>query len=84
MERLKLISALAWRNLWRNPRRTGLVLVAVSIGVWSMLSFTALLQAWSASSLDGCAQESHRPGAGSRPRLSRQSGRCAQHAPAVR
>ncbi len=56
MERLKLISALAWRNLWRNPRRTGLVLVAVSIGVWSMLSFTALLQAWSASSLQAALE----------------------------
>jgi ABC-type lipoprotein release transport system permease subunit len=50
--RLGLVMALAWRNLWRNPRRTGLVLVAVGLGVWSMLSFTALLRAWSASSLD--------------------------------
>lgn len=52
MARLQLLFSLAWRNLWRNPRRTGLVLVAVGIGVWSMLSFTALLQAWNASSLD--------------------------------
>jgi ABC-type lipoprotein release transport system permease subunit len=52
MERFQLLFSLAWRNLWRNPRRTGLVLVAVGIGVWSMLSFTALLQAWNASSLD--------------------------------
>ncbi len=46
-----LLAAMGWRNLWRNPRRTGLILVAVGIGVWSTLSFTALLQAWSASSL---------------------------------
>ncbi len=52
MARLSLISSLAWRNLWRNPRRTGLLLVAVGIGVWSMLAFTALLHAWNASSLE--------------------------------
>jgi len=51
MARLGLLAAMGWRNLWRNPRRTGLILVAVGIGVWSTLSFTALLQAWSASSL---------------------------------
>lgn len=51
METLRLLFALAWRNLWRNSRRTALVLVAVGVGVWSMLSFAALLQAWSASSL---------------------------------
>jgi len=52
MDRFQLLFALAWRNLWRNPRRTGLILVAVGVGVWSMLSFTALLEAWSVSSLE--------------------------------
>ena len=52
MEKLHLLFALAWCNLWRNPRRTALVLVAVGVGVWSMLSFTALMQAWNASTLD--------------------------------
>jgi len=52
MKRFSLLFSLAWRNLWRNPRRTGLVLVAIGVGVWSMLSFNALLKAWSASSLE--------------------------------
>ena len=33
---------LAWRNIWRNPRRTSVILVAVIIGVWSMIFLGAL------------------------------------------
>lgn len=28
---------LAWRNIWRNPKRTAVILTAVVIGVWSMI-----------------------------------------------
>jgi len=28
---------LAWRNIWRNPRRTLVIITAVVIGVWSMI-----------------------------------------------
>ena len=28
---------LAWRNIWRNPRRTTVIMIAVVIGVWSMI-----------------------------------------------
>jgi ABC-type lipoprotein release transport system permease subunit len=33
---------LAWRNIWRNPRRTSVILIAVIIGVWSMICIAAL------------------------------------------
>jgi ABC-type lipoprotein release transport system permease subunit len=35
---------LAWRNIWRNPRRTVVILAAVIIGVWSMVLLGALMR----------------------------------------
>jgi ABC-type lipoprotein release transport system permease subunit len=35
---------LAWRNIWRNPRRTTVILLAVIIGVWSMIFENALMR----------------------------------------
>lgn len=35
---------LAWRNLWRNPRRTLVILAAVCIGVFSMIFIGALME----------------------------------------
>lgn len=41
---MKLLSILAWRNLWRYPRRTIIILLAVSLGVWSMLGMSSFLR----------------------------------------
>jgi ABC-type lipoprotein release transport system permease subunit len=38
------LSTLAWRNLWRNYRRTLIMLIAISVGVWAMIFMTALLR----------------------------------------
>ncbi len=35
---------LGWRNIWRNPRRTVVILTAVVIGVWSMVFLGALMR----------------------------------------
>lgn len=35
---------LSWRNLWRNHRRTLIMLGAISIGVWAMIFMTALMR----------------------------------------
>jgi len=35
---------LAWRNIWRNKRRTLIILTAVIIGVWSMIILGSLMR----------------------------------------
>jgi ABC-type lipoprotein release transport system permease subunit len=38
------MTRLAWRNLWRNHRRTLIMLLAISVGVWAMIFMTALMR----------------------------------------
>ena len=40
----KVIGTLAWRNLWRNHRRTLIMLSAITVGVWAMIFMTALMR----------------------------------------
>lgn len=42
MRLLGILGQLAWRNLWRNHRRTIIMLGAISVGVWAMIFMTAL------------------------------------------
>ncbi|NLC70460.1 MAG: ABC transporter permease [Desulfuromonadaceae bacterium] len=39
---------LAWRNLWRNPKRTLILLTAVVIGIWAMIVIGTLMRGISA------------------------------------
>ena len=38
------VLTLAWRNLWRNHRRTLIMLAAITVGVWAMIFMTALMR----------------------------------------
>ena len=38
------VLTLSWRNLWRNRRRTGIMLGAIAVGVWAMIFMTALMR----------------------------------------
>jgi len=40
----RIVMTLAWRNLWRNPRRTLIMLTAIVIGIWAMIFMTALIR----------------------------------------
>lgn len=40
----QIIFILAWRNLWRNHRRTIVMLSAIMVGVWAMIFMTAMMR----------------------------------------
>lgn len=42
MDKFAVLTRLAWRYLWRNHRRTIIMLSAVTVGVWAMIFMTAL------------------------------------------
>jgi ABC-type lipoprotein release transport system permease subunit len=39
-----ILARLAWRNLWRNHRRTFIMLAAIVLGSWAMIFMTALMR----------------------------------------
>ena len=39
-----LLTVLAWRNLWRHPRRTIIMLATITLGVWMMLLTAAIMR----------------------------------------
>ena len=41
---LRIVFRLAWRNMWRNYRRTLIMLAAVVVGAWAMIFLTALMR----------------------------------------
>jgi len=41
---LSTLLTLSWRNLWRNYRRTSIMLGAIAVGVWAMIFMTALMR----------------------------------------
>ena len=38
------VATLAWRNLWRNYRRTLIMLAAITLGVWAMIFMSAMIR----------------------------------------
>ena len=37
---------IAWRNLWRSPRRTALALAAIAVGQWALLATQGLMRGY--------------------------------------
>jgi ABC-type lipoprotein release transport system permease subunit len=44
MHMFAILLRLAWRNLWRNHRRTSIMLMAIVLGAWAMIFMTALMR----------------------------------------
>jgi len=44
MQTWRIMGLLAWRNLWRNHRRTLIMIGAITVGVWAMIFMTALMR----------------------------------------
>ena len=44
MNQIGILFQLAWRNLWRNHRRTIIMLSAIVLGTWAMIFMTALMR----------------------------------------
>ena len=49
---MPLLVTLAWRNLWRHVRRTLLIVFALALGVWSMVTLAALTRGSMEQQLD--------------------------------
>jgi len=39
-----MLYSMSWRNIWRNPRRTLVILSAVTIGLWAMILLGGLMR----------------------------------------
>lgn len=52
MRSLPLITSLAWRNLWRNKRRTSIILFAMMLGIWAMIVTAAFMRGMAIQVLD--------------------------------
>ena len=44
MHMFRILTRMAWRNLWRNHRRTLIMLLAITLGTWAMIFMTALMR----------------------------------------
>ncbi|TVQ04006.1 MAG: ABC transporter permease [Balneolaceae bacterium] len=39
---MKILAAIAWRNIWRNPARSGVLIAAIVAGLWAGISVSSL------------------------------------------
>jgi ABC-type lipoprotein release transport system permease subunit len=46
VDKVTLLTTLAWRNLWRHSRRTVVMIFALALGVWAMIAMAAFVRGW--------------------------------------
>jgi len=47
-----LLTRLAWRSVWRQRRRSLILLAAITLGVWAMIAMAALFRGWLEGQVD--------------------------------
>jgi ABC-type lipoprotein release transport system permease subunit len=43
---MKMLLSISWRNIWRHPARSGVLLMAIIAGLWAGILVTALTNGW--------------------------------------
>lgn len=44
-----MLTTLAWKNIWRSPKRSGIIIVAITFGLWGGLLAGAVMMGWGES-----------------------------------
>ncbi|HET6350154.1 MAG TPA: FtsX-like permease family protein [Candidatus Krumholzibacteria bacterium] len=48
-----MIAAIAWRNVWRNTRRSGVLIAAIAFGIWAGVFEMAFMNGMAAQQVEG-------------------------------
>ncbi len=43
---MKMLLSISWRNIWRHPARSGVLMMAIIAGLWAGILVTALTNGW--------------------------------------
>jgi putative ABC transport system permease protein len=63
-----MLTLLAWKNIWRNKKRSLIIIVAITLGLWGALLASALMMGWGESMVNTAIDRDlahiqlHRPG----------------------
>ncbi len=44
--KMKMLLSISWRNIWRHPARSGVLMMAIIAGLWAGILVTALTNGW--------------------------------------
>ncbi|MEJ2051616.1 MAG: ABC transporter permease, partial [Calditrichota bacterium] len=47
-----MLTSLAWKNIWRNKKRSLIIIIAITFGLWGGLLAGAIMMGWGESMVD--------------------------------
>lgn len=63
-----MLTSLAWKNIWRSPKRSGIIIAAITFGLWGGLLAGGVMMGWGESMVNSAIDRDlghiqiHRPG----------------------